>query len=375
MPQTIYTVEIDGRQYDIEGDRPPTEAEARAAIASMPKGAEFTGESVLLEGRRSASLPPGEGIPEEGLFSRLAGNLADNPLLQRAAQPEGVEDVFNLLIPNFAGALMTVGRTARENWRPIGQALETGGKYLSRYPLTTRPQRFIGDITQAVGRGLKGSPSKVPTPPESVVPYTGASPRLVKGKAPDLEDVLLEALGEARAPLDSRITGLPPETAVTAGGVTRQTGTFPKSGKLGQPGGYSSGRPALTEAQYDDLTKRVGMGQRINDVTPSEGVRVGSSIPAPTTSESVADEILESLGPERLSRESLRRDTMGPRVTKLKAEKLSAEDLQELRNFMGSRRLSDLTGLPVDVIKDLTSKLRRVPDEVQDIIGRKNLPE
>lgn len=30
----IYTVEMDGRQYDIEGDRPPSEAEARAAIGS-----------------------------------------------------------------------------------------------------------------------------------------------------------------------------------------------------------------------------------------------------------------------------------------------------------------------------------------------------
>jgi len=30
----VYTVEIDGKQYDIEGDRPPTEAEARAAVQS-----------------------------------------------------------------------------------------------------------------------------------------------------------------------------------------------------------------------------------------------------------------------------------------------------------------------------------------------------
>lgn len=35
MPKTIYTVGIDGTDYDIEGDRPPTEAEARAAIASQ----------------------------------------------------------------------------------------------------------------------------------------------------------------------------------------------------------------------------------------------------------------------------------------------------------------------------------------------------
>lgn len=32
MPKAIYTVEIDGTRYDLEGDHPPTEAEARAAI-------------------------------------------------------------------------------------------------------------------------------------------------------------------------------------------------------------------------------------------------------------------------------------------------------------------------------------------------------
>lgn len=31
----IYTVELDGKQYDIEGDRPPNEAEARAAIGAF----------------------------------------------------------------------------------------------------------------------------------------------------------------------------------------------------------------------------------------------------------------------------------------------------------------------------------------------------
>jgi hypothetical protein len=36
MPQNIYTVEIDGKQYVLEGDHPPTEAEARAAIGSAP---------------------------------------------------------------------------------------------------------------------------------------------------------------------------------------------------------------------------------------------------------------------------------------------------------------------------------------------------
>ena len=35
MPQQIYTVEIDGTQYDIEGDRPPTEAEARQAVGAF----------------------------------------------------------------------------------------------------------------------------------------------------------------------------------------------------------------------------------------------------------------------------------------------------------------------------------------------------
>lgn len=36
MPRSIYTVEIDGREFDIEGDRPPSEAEARAAVGAQP---------------------------------------------------------------------------------------------------------------------------------------------------------------------------------------------------------------------------------------------------------------------------------------------------------------------------------------------------
>ena len=43
-----YTVELDGKQYDIEGDRPPTEEEAREAIGS------YSPQKTALENRPSA---------------------------------------------------------------------------------------------------------------------------------------------------------------------------------------------------------------------------------------------------------------------------------------------------------------------------------
>jgi hypothetical protein len=64
----IYTVELDGQTYDIEGDRPPTEADARAAIGGQPK-ATRTGKApgVLAEGKPDAmsdeawaAMPAGE---------------------------------------------------------------------------------------------------------------------------------------------------------------------------------------------------------------------------------------------------------------------------------------------------------------------------
>lgn len=60
MPQNIYTVEVDGHDYEIEGDRPPTEAEARAAIQAFQSEQSHTTRPT--EAERQANMAKQAGI-------------------------------------------------------------------------------------------------------------------------------------------------------------------------------------------------------------------------------------------------------------------------------------------------------------------------
>jgi len=84
------------------------------------------------------------------------------------------------------------------------------------------------------------------------------SPRLVKTPTnpQTLEDTLADLLSSRDQP--GTVTG-PPSTVETAGeGPLKQSGTFPATVdqepvRLGQPGGYTSGRPPVTEQRYDEV--------------------------------------------------------------------------------------------------------------------------
>lgn len=62
---------------------------------------------------------------------------------------------------------------------------------------------------------------------------------------------------------------------MTGEGPTKQSGKFGKSEQVGQPGGYSSGRPSLTPDQYDDLMRKMGgTGEAdlpLRESAPAEG--------------------------------------------------------------------------------------------------------
>lgn len=106
-----------------------------------------------------------------------------------------------------------------------------------------------------------------PTPdwaqPRETVP-TGAGPMSPRpgGKAPSLQDELIKMMEEARQPEAPGMSSLQPPADITAGGPTKQSGSFTKAddemavGPVGQPGGYTSGRPGVTGAQYDEVTSR-----------------------------------------------------------------------------------------------------------------------
>lgn len=78
------------------------------------------------------------------------------------------------------------------------------------------------------------------------------------GKAPSLEEVLNEALTAEMGGQPAGSASLPPEPSITPGGATHQSGQFGRSQKVGQPGGYTSGRPAVSETRYQEMTGNLG---------------------------------------------------------------------------------------------------------------------
>lgn len=105
-PSKIYTVEIDGTKYDLEGTRPPTEAEAREAVAAHKGG--NTGPSANDQAGLLAlhGMAPGEHGWKDDLASAL----------EPMAHPQTAGDFASLLIPSEGAA--AVGRALR----PIGEA-------------------------------------------------------------------------------------------------------------------------------------------------------------------------------------------------------------------------------------------------------------
>lgn len=144
----IYTVEIDGKQYDIEGDRPPSEAEARAAVGSVapettPKAAtqrmggidfvpdeQWDAMSVndkVRGGLTAAATVVGSmmGIPLE-----QARDMADNPkrTLAEFALPGVIEKAGGLVKAGAKGLYRSVlkpGKAVKE--ATIGGVRRAGG--------------------------------------------------------------------------------------------------------------------------------------------------------------------------------------------------------------------------------------------------------
>ena len=120
MPQQIYTVEIDGKQYDIEGDRPPTEAEARSAIGAFkPETTPEDPAMTIDPSRRTSSLQPRS---VQGYQVNPDDPAHDAPFVQRAATVGKLVAPF--MIPG--GALRTAGSLAAKAAPIAGQAVIGG---------------------------------------------------------------------------------------------------------------------------------------------------------------------------------------------------------------------------------------------------------
>lgn len=134
---------------------------------------------------------------------------------------------------------------------------------------------------------------RVPYAPESPSPQ-GTSPI----ESGTIDDMLQELMQTDAAP-DSRITGIPPESELVGGGPFKQSGKFPKSEQVGQPGGYSSGNPGMGDSQMDSLLEkfggREGLGTDAAPTHPVGGTPTSDAVP------SIDDFMLEELNPGRMA--------------------------------------------------------------------------
>src|SRR5262245_33422262 len=216
----------------------------------------------------------------------------------------------------------------------------------------------------------------------------GPPPRLA-GKAPTLSDALQVALEEARKGDMPTSVSLKPEPTATEAATLRQSGTFPKKqpgpatgkGKLGQPGGYSSGRPSTTQEQFDE---RIGTPQEsaVTAAAPTEREAAGYAGAAaeerrPLTffkDDPEMDALMNALhGPEDLPHVPSGHGTYqesqwppastGPGMAEtIDPTSLTRQDWLELRSYMGADELARRTGVPADVIRsDMAPGPSRLP--------------
>lgn len=144
MPQKIYTVEIDGTQYDIEGDRPPTEAEARQAIgASKPEDHPITfdppqGPSRRERIQRTGAIYGFGGDNDRAGINMLAGGVGatalTGPMLRGAGRMltspvvraglKGAAENIPILGPIGRGAIRAAGKMGRTQAASAAKAAE-----------------------------------------------------------------------------------------------------------------------------------------------------------------------------------------------------------------------------------------------------------
>lgn len=232
----------------------------------VPAGAEaaVSGAKTLASTAKSAisESPTLRGVP-----GRMMKKLWDAPIVERPIAPHILRARNAIDNP-----LSTTGMTNEElfalpqrvdpnipphfgadpaSWRKAAQEVadRTDPEAWRR---TARPEPFqpldIPEGNPEAWRANINPTSIVETSGGRPLTRPGMPPRLA-GKAPTVEDELVKALEGSRAPESPTTVSGTPETTITPGGATRQSGKFGKSDSLGQAGGYSSGRPAVTGAQ------------------------------------------------------------------------------------------------------------------------------
>jgi hypothetical protein len=114
------------------------------------------------------------------------------------------------------------------------------------------------------------------------VPYASPSEPVNTSPIPSGNiDEMLQELMQKDTPVDSRITGVPPEATTAGEGPLKQSGKFGKSGSLGQPGGYSSGRPSISAEDYAAMGTDTREGEMLNaplETTPVDAAAATANV-------------------------------------------------------------------------------------------------
>lgn len=226
MPQQVYTVEIDGQDIEIEGDRPPTEAEARQALQAY----QTAGPQPLPEGEPDTYMGGfmkglGEGV--EGGARGFVEGVKNSPVdLVRSTlglvTTNPVDTIKNFFtgLGDIPEAVADAGRDP-QGWGEkvgsvAGQTALTGGiaKGVSAAP----------GAAKAVGRASVRNPVTrfaLPYAADAIIPGTGKYIRagqMAAQAGKKVDDVIAP-------PPPSRLRG----THSKLGGITRETGSIPTS--------------------------------------------------------------------------------------------------------------------------------------------------
>lgn len=403
---------------------------------------------------RWPSLGPDEHEPDtfaggflRSLKNDFLGATVNNSVTQGAAHPKDLGDFLGLILPAGYRAGGLAKETAESGvaaakgaepgmlnrvrgfWKGVGQDIQAKPTAQAREEMMLNggAKTAVQTAAPAAERDLYSAYKAKPTPTAAPRVYKpGTAPPSTS--APTLEDALSELL----KPEDARMTSLPPEQGITSGGATKQSGVFPKKQSVGQAGGYSSGRPGVTQQQYDDVVGSAAATPEPPAYTPKaapvepppapvrEPITVkgqvirpddplynklmelsGGDVPnaaAETAAQMLPsdraafgggrqDELLGKLGGNQAPPDPMRDMLMGsdpmagPRVTKINPDKLTPQLWGELRRYFGSEKLAQLTGKSVEEVKQLAPGPSLNPLEVEDRLNQnpdglfKHLPQ
>lgn len=175
---SIYTVELDGKQYDIQGDRPPTEQEARDVIGNFSQGG-------MTPAKDTQSIP-----------QMLLGNLVTAAKATgETALKAGNEALFGL--PGMAYKKATGNNLPEESMDEQSKQMATGAALISPLPLG------------AIAKGVTGVAAKVAKP---FMKYDTALQQAQEGK--EALDGLRNAIGTAKQIAIKEVENVPTQLSL-----------------------------------------------------------------------------------------------------------------------------------------------------------------